>query len=527
MSKGATEERRRIGAAGPARGEAGKVVELRDFSISLPGRRIIREACLSLEAGSSVALVGPTGVGKSLLLRSIAGLLPPAVFETAGELEVFGRRCWTEAGKAPFATWAELRKEGLVFVPPEPALVLNHALTLAQNLGIFSDEGAGLVEERLGRYFGIRWASYAKRYPDEVSGGELQRISLMILLARRARLILLDEPTVSLDADLRVSFLDFLNHEILTGAPGASLEAAEGLPSPTLLLASHDLDFVQRVSIHRCLRLEGGLLAAGETEREGVEGPTKKRGGKEGLEFEARGLSQSYLQRGVFGVARTPAFGSMSARFGPSLVHGIRGRSGCGKTSFFKAALRLLSDTEGEALFDGSGLVALKPDERGSDDAGFRPWRRRMGIVQQDSRFAFLPDRPVLDSLKLVFAKAGIEAARGEARARELLPLLGLGAGYLEAMPLSLSSGEAKRLDLLRVLCCDLDLLFLDEPFAHIDYATRLQVMRAVGAWLDERERVLVAATHEDFDLRHFTDRVWDFPSLARTAREAESPALE
>jgi len=70
--------------------------------------------------------------------------------------------------------------------------------------------------------------------PDEVSGGEMQRITLMILLSRPGNLILLDEPTVNLDRNLRKNFVEFLNKEILCDK------------SKTFLMVSHDVDFIRR-----------------------------------------------------------------------------------------------------------------------------------------------------------------------------------------------------------------------------------------------------------------------------------------
>ncbi|MGA2546969.1 MAG: ATP-binding cassette domain-containing protein [Rectinemataceae bacterium] len=486
-------------------------IALEGFSVALPSGLLFSIPRLEIHEGDSVAIIGKTGAGKSVLLRSIAGLLPVSPFIVGGMAEVLGAPAYRDGIKAPFREWRSLREGGLVFMPPEPALVLNQALTLSQNLALFGEERSGRVEECLKSYFGIRWKEFEKRYPDEVSGGELQRISLMILLARRGRLILLDEPTVSLDADLRIAFVEFLNKELLTGGEGGGW-------SRTIVLASHDLDFVSRLSVHGSLRLEGGgltaVLAAVPAADPVVRPPRRPVCEAGSLGLEIKKLSQSYTTRGVFGIRRKSVFKGLCARFGPSRVYSVLGPSGCGKTSFYKAVLRLVSDTEGSVLFDGADLVRLKPEEDGRDPAEFRGYRRRLGIVLQDSRFAFLPDRSVASTLRLVFRKAGMEPEPGLERAKSLLPRLGLEERHLGAKPLSLSSGESKRMDLLRVLCCDFDALLLDEPFAHIDFQTRLVVMGAVEEWLRSRERILIAVTHEEFDLLHFSDESLDFLSM-------------
>ncbi len=492
---------------------SGAAVAFEGFSVALPSGPLFSIPILEMGVGDSIAVIGRTGVGKSVLLRSMAGLLPMSPFIVRGKVEILGSEAYRDGRKASFGEWRALRTRGLVFVPPEPSGVLNQALTLSQNLELFGEERVGRVEDCLGSYFGIRWKDFGKRYPDEVSGGELQRISLMILLARRGSLILLDEPTVSLDADLRIAFVEFLNKELLTGGEGGGW-------SRTIVIASHDLDFVRRLSVHGCLTLEdGGLSATPAADDAAVARDTAVAGdtaalGSVPLSLKIHDLSQSYTTRGVFGIRRKTVMRGLCASFGPSRVYSVLGPSGCGKTSFYKAVLRLVSDSEGSVLFDGMDLVGLKPREEGRDPASFRGYRRRLGIVLQESRFAFLPDRSVASTLRLVFRKAGLEPELGLACARSLMSRLGLEERHLGAKPLSLSSGEAKRVDLLRVLCCDFDCLLLDEPFAHIDFQTRLVVMAAVREWLRARERILIVVTHEEFDLLHFSDESLDFLTL-------------
>jgi len=485
---------------------------LSGFSVALPSRMLFSIPELELGEGESAAILGRTGVGKSVLLRSLAGLLPVAPFITAGEARVLGIEAYKNGRKASFRDWRSARERGLIYVPPEPALALNQGLTLSQNLALFGEEGAGRAEGYLDSYFGLRWKDFERRYPDEVSGGELQRVSLAILLSKRGSLILLDEPTVSLDSELRLAFVDFINSELLGGG------AAGGF-SRTILLASHDLDFVDALAFSRRLGLVEGRLAA-VCREEQAEGRHRAIPATRRPVLELRDLSQAYIARGVFGAKRKTVFEGLFASFGSSRIYSVLGPSGCGKTSLFKALLRLVSLTKGRVDFEGVDLLGLKPTELGRDPPEFRPYRRRMGIVLQDSRFAFLPDRSVASTLRIVFKKAGINPGLGMERALALLPALDLEEAQLFADPLSLSSGEAKRMDLLRVLACDFDALLLDEPFAHIDFQTRLVVMEAVEKWLAERERLLIAVTHEEFDILHFSDECLDFLSLQGYARK-------
>ena len=176
-----------------------------------------------------------------------------------------------------------------------------------------------------------------------------------------------------------------------------------------------------------------------------------------------------------------------------------------------KAILRLLDETEGKILMEGQDLVSLKPIEHGKDPVEFKPFRKRMAIVQQDSRFSFFPDLTIRDSYKQII-NAGNEGTIEELEAN--LEKVGLSKSYLDAFPQALSSGEMKRMDIARALSAKPDILLLDEPFAHIDFDTRLAVMKVISDYLSEQATILVVVTHEDFDLRYFVEQNYDFPEL-------------
>ena len=227
--------------------------------------------------------------------------------------------------------------------------------------------------------------------------------------------------------------------------------------------------------------------------------------------MELKEVAQSYQKRGIFGERKFTAFKGLNLTFERSTIYGITGPSGCGKSSMIKAILRLLDETEGEILMEGDDLVTLKPKENGRDPKHFKPYRKRMAIVQQDSRFSFFPDLKIKDSFTQI-TKAGNEGTVEELG--ENLVKVGLTKEHLEAYPQSLSSGEMKRMDISRALTAKPDILLLDEPFAHIDFDTRLHVMKVISDYLAEHATILVVVTHEDFDLRYFVEKNYDFPEL-------------
>lgn len=184
---------------------------------------------LDVGAGETVALVGPSGSGKSSLLLAIAGLLEPI----AGSIEVCGV---TISGADPEAVAAVRRRDlGIVFqfgeLIPELSLLENVALPLrlaGSGRRSANGEATGLLAS-----LGVA-SDVARRRPEEVSGGQAQRAAVARAVVHRPSLVLADEPTGALaQADAGTVF-DLLM--AVTRDRGASL-----------LLATHDPDLAASV----------------------------------------------------------------------------------------------------------------------------------------------------------------------------------------------------------------------------------------------------------------------------------------
>lgn len=479
-----------------------KPLSLEGFSIRLGQRTLLDTVSFEPEPGSSCVIIGKTGVGKSVLLRAVAGFLPPRTFGLDGSMSIHGLAAYRGGRKTGQGTWLDIMGKGLVFVPAESAQAMNPALTLEHNRKLLAPESRDEVVRRLKQYFKLDFDAFARLYPDEVSGGELQRITLMILLSRTGNLVLLDEPTVNLDRNLRVRFSEFLNTEILPDR------------QKTVLMASHDLDFIHSLKLDKAYALENAKLKElpSVPHAEGFEKPAAARTEGQGLTL--TDVSQSYFKRGIFGERTFSAYKALSISFNKSTIYGVTGPSGCGKSSMIKGILRLIEGTRGTIVLDGQDLVKLKPTERGSDPRSFLPFRKRMTVVQQDSRYAFFPDLRIRDSVRQIAeAKGGSEHLDEKAMAL-YMEKVGLKPVHYDAFPKSLSSGEMKRMDIARALAAQPEVLLLDEPFAHIDFETRAMVMKAISEYMSQHATIVIVVTHEDFDLRYFVEQSHDFPEL-------------
>ena len=479
------------------------VVEFDNFSVALGERYLLKTTNLKFEKGSSNIIVGQTGSGKSVLLKTIAGVLPLNTFKYFGDLKINNFQAYNNGKKAKRKIWHSIEKSGLSFIPAETAQVMNPSLTLEQNLSVIAPNSKELISDELLKYFSMDFKNFARNYPDELSGGQMQRITLMILLNRPSSIILLDEPTVNLDRDLRSQFAIFLNEEILDDT------------SKTLIMVSHDLDFISKLNYSYLYELRDGVIE--KTEIDKIRIDVDKKNDIELKETENKivfvNVSQTYIKRTVLSEKKFVAFKDLSFQLYESVIYGITGPSGCGKTSVVKAILRLLNGTKGCILYSEEDLVALKPNETGKDPEEFKLYREKMSIVQQDSRFSFIPDLKLRDSIQEII-KYHKDTTMEDLI--ENMEKVGLSAVYLDKFPQNFSSGEIKRLDIALALSFKPKLLVLDEPFAHIDIETRSIIMNFIKEFITQNKLFLIIITHEDFDLKYFVEKNFDFETLVR-----------
>jgi len=167
------------------------------FSVdaSVTARRF--EVSLSLAPGETVAVLGPNGAGKSTLLAVIAGLLRP----DAGTAEVDGKLLFDLRQGAQAGTWTPPHRRGTALLAQE-ALLFPH-LSALENVA-FGPRSAG-VPKGEARKAARHWlaevgaADLAARRPEELSGGQAQRVAVARALAVNPEVLLLDEPMAALD----------------------------------------------------------------------------------------------------------------------------------------------------------------------------------------------------------------------------------------------------------------------------------------------------------------------------------------
>jgi putative ABC transport system ATP-binding protein len=199
--------------------------------------RALQGISLTLEPGAFVALVGPSGSGKTSLLHCLGGLVSP----TAGEVRWDGRRL------SGLELPSRIGARGPAFAYVFQGGNLMPTFTAAENVAFAALVSGRRHEVRpLALLGGVGLEAKAQALPDELSGGEQQRVAMVRALAQGARVLLADEPTGQLDTANAKVVLDLID----------SVRAEH--PELIVVLATHDVAVAERAQ--RSIEIVDGRL---------------------------------------------------------------------------------------------------------------------------------------------------------------------------------------------------------------------------------------------------------------------------
>ncbi len=211
-------------------------------------RELLRGVSLTLRAGELTLLVGPSGAGKSQLCRALVGLVRARPGLVAGSVTLFldgqERRVFEPGRDAS----AEFRGSTLAWLPQHGQGALDPLLRARRQLAQAAapGEGEAAILDALRAAGFERPGEVLDRYPHQLSGGMAQRVALARALLRRARFLLVDEPTTGLDPSAAAAVLQTLARLRDQGAG--------------ILLVSHDLRLAPRVADRVSFLSEGRIV---------------------------------------------------------------------------------------------------------------------------------------------------------------------------------------------------------------------------------------------------------------------------
>ena len=480
----------------------GTLLEMRGIRKTFPGVVALDHVDLRVQAGHIHALVGENGAGKSTLMKVLSGVYPHGSYE--GEI-VFDGQVQRLGGIH------DSERAGIIIIHQELALV--PMLSIAENIFLGNEiaPSAGVIDwvatyrqtQELLAKVGL-----AER-PDALVGplgvGKQQLIEIAKALSKRVRLLILDEPTASLNEKDSQALLDLL------------LELqAQGI---TCILISHKLNEIARVADAVTILRDGrtvetidcrdapvdedqvirGMVGRALTDRYPPRTPSiRDQGG-----FEVNGWSAEHPQR-----PGRPFLDALNLVVRRGEVVGIAGLMGAGRTEFAMSVFGRSwgRGIQGRALLDGKPLD-LSSVERAiaAGLAYVTEDRKGAGLVLEESIRFNTP----LAHMRGVASRWGvIDREREHAVAERYRGALRIRCPGVEQKTVNLSGGNQQKVVLAKWLFTEPQVLILDEPTRGIDVGAKYEIYTLI-AEMAAQGRCVVVISSEMPELLGISDRIY------------------
>jgi peptide/nickel transport system ATP-binding protein len=550
------------------------LLSLDDVSVRYGGRSVsaVRDLSLSLAPGEILGLVGESGSGKTTVGYAILGHLG-AGRVTGGAIRFSGRNLLAFRK----SDWARLRGREIGMVFQEPQSALNPAYSIGEQIaeglrhhfGLRSDAARTRALDWITRVHLPQPEAIYRRFPHQLSGGQLQRSVIAMAFALEPKLVVMDEPTTGLDVTTQARILELV----------AGLCSSTGV---ALLYISHNLAVVAQLC-DRVIVMQRGRMVEEGAARDVLASPlhpyTQRLVASIPDLDRRKTLPQSGAPRDLQAPAdegcsyRARCQGAIAACAGGdgSLIERLSGRSvrcwrsrevvavtpvdlpvraprddapvllelrGVEKTYYSHghatlACADISFDVKvGECVAlvgeSGSGkttlarcVLGLEMPDKGRiclDELALPPrvhdrsrsLRRRMQLVFQNPDGSLNGRRTIGETLRrplLIHGRAVSEKAVDQL-GRELMSSVDLPTDYLERYPHELSGGEKQRVAIARALACEPDLIVFDEPVSSLDVSVQSMILDLCRRLQVSNVISFLFITHDLGVVRQIADRV-------------------
>lgn len=470
------------------------IAHIQNLCISLEGQQLIDNACLTIPAGAAIGIVGPSGIGKSTFIKALIGALGPQWNVDWGDSTLFGKSVPQSE-----AQWHAIRGKRITYMAQDAAASFVPRRTITAQL------------KEICKAIELPWSEGQKRiahllqrldlpeqcidaYPGELSGGMLQRLSLLVALLPQPDLLIADEPTASLDLIRQVQMVEllkdvtaetgcallFVTHreELLSHLGSYVYELRDG-QLRSIVAGAHVLSSTagEHALFSEAVGCASDSLAPEHKQSDSVSGERvveaeqTRSASLEPSQAEQQTQSEPLLVMNNVSITYNPkkdiantdnadaAVKNISLHVNRGEWVGIIGPSGAGKTTIFKALCKMLAAYDGTIQLNGHELSSLSLPALG----------KLVQPIFQQPHSAFNPNKQLGWSFKE--AVTGFITNKGALtdQIHHRLEAVNLPVAYKDKYIGELSGGEGQRAAIVRALMGKPQLLLCDEITSALD----------------------------------------------------------
>ncbi|MEC9329374.1 MAG: ABC transporter ATP-binding protein [Pseudomonadota bacterium] len=475
---------------------------------------IVKGVSFTVARGEVVALIGESGSGKTTIALSSLGYTKPGLEFTGGEVRLEGE----DVISMGTDQLRGLRGQRVAYLAQSAAATFNPALTIGEQVtescvlhGILTQEQADQRAETLYRALELPDPDrLGRRYPHQVSGGQLQRLMAATALCGKPDLLVLDEPTTALDVTTQIEVLKAFKAVIKQEGSAA-------------IYVTHDLSVVAQIADHIVVLYAGEAQEYGTAEQvvsnpshdytrrlmhavrpppaAGQGDETSGEHRREAPALEVKDILAGY-GRTQGGVPSITVLRDVNVAIERGHSVGIIGESGCGKSTLARVMAGLLPAAQGQVLLDGQILnPALQ--RRNRDEL------QKIQFVFQMADTALNPRQRIDHILgRPLEFYLGLKGKEKRRRIVELLEMVELPQDFAGRYPEELSGGQKQRVNLARALAATPEVLLCDEVISALDSIVGANVIELLKRLRKQTGVSFVFISHDLSTVASFADEI-------------------